>query len=161
MVENTYEKKLGTDGKEYVLDYGNTNSEKYNSNKRIRYFDDKTQEWKEIKLGDEPITFRDVTFIGFNKTINISGKNVNANVILENSNGEQVQCWFATKTSKMYYYKTFGSCIFGNDRGNPVGISPLDGAYQGSAVQPIVFLKNNIDYDYNEDTNTYTINGYK
>ena len=93
--------------------------------------------------------------------INISGKNVNANVILENSNGEQVQCWFATKTSKMYYYKTFGSCIFGNDRGNPVGISPLDGAYQGSAVQPIVFLKNNIDYDYNEDTNTYTINGYK
>ncbi len=161
VVENTYEKKLGTDGKEYVLDYGNTNSEKYNSNKRIRYFDDKTQEWKEIKLGDEPITFRDVTFIGFNKTINISGKNVNANVILENSNGEQVQCWFATKTSKMYYYKTFGSCIFGNDRGNPVGISPLDGAYQGSAVQPIVFLKNNIDYDYNEDTNTYTINGYK
>lgn len=162
VVENTYEKKLGTDGKEYVLHYGNTNSEKYNSNKRIRYFDDKTQEWKEIKLGDEPITFRDVTFIGFNKTIVINGKTVRANdIILKNSSGASVNCWFATKRSKVYYYWTFGSCIFGNDRGNPVAISPLDRVYQGSPVQPIVFLKNNIDYDYNEDTNTYTINGYK
>ncbi len=128
VVENTYEKKIGANGKEYVYDHSKTEekSEEVNSKKRIQYFDEKTQEWKTLNVGDEPITFRDVKFIGFASSMVINGKFIRANNILQNSNGNLPVCWFATKTSDVYYYWTFGSCIFNGGRAGPVGVAPID-----------------------------------
>lgn len=130
VVENTYEKKIGTNGEEYVYDHSKTEekSEEDNSKKRIQYFDEKTQEWKTVNVGDEPITFRDVDPIGFSKGININGETISADTVLRNSNssGKWTTCWFATKTSDVYYYRTFGSCIFSGGRAGPVGVAPID-----------------------------------
>lgn len=123
VVENTYEKKLEDDGKEYVFKNGTKQAESKN---RLKYFDEKTQEWKILNVGDEPITFRDVKFIGFTGSMVINGKFIRANNILQNSNGNWPVCWFATKTSDVYYYWTFGSCIYGIGRGSPVGVSTTD-----------------------------------
>lgn len=130
VVENTYEKKIGANGEEYVYDHSKTEeeSEEVNSKKRIQYFDEKTQEWKNLNVGDEPITFRDVEPIEFNESININGETVLANSALRDSNssGKWTTCWFATKTSDLYYYWTFGSCIFSGGRSKPVGVAPID-----------------------------------
>lgn len=130
VVENTYEKKIGANGEEYVYDHSKTEekSEEDNSKKGIQYFDEKTQEWKTVNVGDEPITFRDVDPIGFNKFININGETISADTVLQNSNssGKETNCWFATKTSDVYYYWTFGSCIFSGGRSRPVGVAPID-----------------------------------
>lgn len=124
VVENTYEKKLEDDGKEYVFKNGTKQAE----SKNLKYFDEKTQEWKTVNVGDEPITFRDVDPIGFNKFININGETISADTVLQNSNssGKETNCWFATKTSDVYYYWTFGSCIFSGGRSRPVGVAPID-----------------------------------
>lgn len=135
VVENTYEKKIGTNGEEYVYDHSKTEekSEEDNSKKRIQYFDEKTQEWKTVNVGDEPITFRDVDPIGFSKGININGETISADTVLRNSNssGKWTTCWFATKTSDVYYYRTFGSCIFSGGRAGPVGVAPIDRIISG------------------------------
>lgn len=125
VVENTYEKKLEDDGKEYVFKNGTKQAESKN---RLKYFDEKTQEWKTVNVGDEPITFRDVDPIGINKFININGETISADTVLQNSNssGKGTNCWFATKTSDVYYYWTFGSCIFSGGRSRPVGVAPID-----------------------------------
>lgn len=125
VVENTYEKKLEDDGKEYVFKNGTKQAESKN---RLKYFDEKTQEWKTVNVGDEPITFRDVDPIEFNESININGETVLANSALRDSNssGKWTTCWFATKTSDLYYYWTFGSCIFSGGRSKPVGVAPID-----------------------------------
>ena len=78
------------------------------------------------KCRGEPITFRDVKFIGFASSMVINGKFIRANNILQNSNGNLPVCWFATKTSDVYYYWTFGSCIFNGGRAGPVGVAPID-----------------------------------
>lgn len=124
VVENTYEKKLEDDGKEYVFKNGTKQAE----SKNLKYFDEKTQEWKTVNVGDEPITFRDVDPIGINKFININGETISADTVLQNSNssGKGTNCWFATKTSDVYYYWTFGSCIFSGGRSRPVGVAPID-----------------------------------
>ena len=124
VVENTYEKKLEDDGKEYVFKNGTKQAE----SKNLKYFDEKTQEWKTVNVGDEPITFRDVDPIGINKFININGETISADTVLQNSNssGKGTNCWFATKTSDVYYYWTFGSCIFNGGRAGPVGVAPID-----------------------------------
>lgn len=124
VVENTYEKKLEDDGKEYVFKNGTKQAE----SKNLKYFDEKTQEWKTVNVGDEPITFRDVDPIGINKFININGETISADTVLQNSNssGKWTTCWFATKTSDLYYYWTFGSCIFSGGRSKPVGVAPID-----------------------------------
>ena len=128
VVENTYEKKIGANGEEYVYDHSKTEeeSEEVNSKKRIQYFDEKTQEWKNLNVGDEPITLRRVDFIGFTGSMVINGKIIRANTILQNSSGASVNCWFATKTSNVYYWRTFGSCIFSNTRSDPVEVAPID-----------------------------------
>lgn len=135
VVENTYEKKIGANGEEYVYDHSKTEekSEEDNSKKRIQYFDEKTQEWKTVNVGDEPITFRDVDPIGFSKGININGETISADTVLRNSNssGKWTACWFATKTSDVYYYWTFGSCIFSGRRAEPVGVAPIDRIISG------------------------------
>lgn len=133
VVENTYEKKIGANGEEYVYDHSKTEekSEEDNSKKGIQYFDEKTQEWKTVNVGDEPITFRDVKFIGFTSSMVINGKFIRANNILQNSNGNWPVCWFATKTSDVYYYRTFGSCIFSGGRAGPVGVAPIDRIISG------------------------------
>lgn len=128
VVENTYEKKLEDDGKEYVFKNGTKQAESKN---RLKYFDEKTQEWKILNVGDEPITFRDVKFIGFTGSMVINGKFIRANNILQNSNGNWPVCWFATKTSDVYYYRTFGSCIFSGGRAGPVGVAPIDRIISG------------------------------
>lgn len=128
VVENTYEKKLEDDGKEYVFKNGTKQAESKN---RLKYFDEKTQEWKTLNVGDEPITFRDVKFIGFTGSMVINGKFIRANNILQNSNGNWPVCWFATKTSDVYYYRTFGSCIFSGGRAGPVGVAPIDRIISG------------------------------
>lgn len=128
VVENTYEKKLEDDGKEYVFKNGTKQAESKN---RLKYFDEKTQEWKILNVGDEPITFRDVKFIGFTGSMVIKGKFIRANNILQNSNGNWPVCWFATKTSDVYYYRTFGSCIFSGGRAGPVGVAPIDRIISG------------------------------
>lgn len=130
VVENTYEKKLEDDGKEYVFKNGTKQAESKNG---LKYFDEKTQEWKTVNVGDEPITFRDVDPIGINKFININGETISADTVLQNSNssGKWTNCWFATKTSDVYYYWTFGSCIFGGGRARPVGVAPIDRIISG------------------------------
>lgn len=66
--------------------------------------------------------------IEFNESININGETVLANSALRDSNssGKWTTCWFATKTSDLYYYWTFGSCIFSGGRSKPVGVAPID-----------------------------------
>lgn len=130
VVENTYEKKLEDDGKEYVFKNGTKQAESKNI---LKYFDEKTQEWKTVNVGDEPITFRDVDPIGINKFININGETISADTVLQNSNssGKWTNCWFATKTSDVYYYWTFGSCIFSGGRSRPVGVAPIDRIISG------------------------------
>lgn len=154
---HTYEIKEDKNGEKVLLMNGEK-AKVHIGTANARYFDEKTQEWKKLEYGDEPITFRDVEFsrlIGY-----INGKYIDADTTLQNSSGSLPACWFATKTSKTYYNCTYGSSIFAGRRNNPVQIATSDAAFS-YYVQPIVILKNNIDYEYDEDTNTYTIKGYK
>lgn len=104
--ENTYEIKLDEeDGKEYVYKNGQKDT---NANKKVIYFDEKTEEWIKLKVGDNPVTFKDVWFNGFNGGVRIDGSIVFIdNLIKHNSNGVYVRCWFASTASDLYYYWTF------------------------------------------------------
>lgn len=156
---HTYEIKEDQNGEKRLLMNGG-NARVHIGTAKARYFDEKTQEWKKLEYGDEPITFRDVEVSEFNEYININGKHITANTTLQNSSGSWPNCWFATKTSNTYYNCTYGSSIFAGSRRHPVQIATSDAAFS-YCVQPIVILKNNIDYKYDENTNTYTIEGYK
>ncbi|MGN1270492.1 MAG: hypothetical protein ACI4UX_00615 [Clostridia bacterium] len=130
---------------------------------RLEYFDEKTQEWKTLDYGDEPVTFIDIVRLGWASVL-VSGNYYNVNtIIMQDSNATIPNCWFATKTSRKYYAATYGNSIFGGRRSGPVAESTIDVVRFGysNAVQPIVYLKADIEYEYNEETNTYKILGYK
>ena len=150
----TYEIKTDEeDGKEYI--YINETKWKENgATYKVRYYDETSKEWKTLALGDAPVTFNEIE-VGF------TGEQ--RNFLRSNKDGTDVRCWFATKHSKVYYFWIAGSCIYGLSRGGPVPLSILDSydAQKTQNVQPIVFLKDNINLQYDATTKTYTILGYK
>ena len=156
IVTRTYRKVKEDDGTEYIYmkEGDGTEVKQVQQKKQLIYYNETTKEWVTLQAGDDPITFNDVKLNWIN-LYNIS----------KNANGELVYCWYATKSSDVYYYLTFGSSIMALSRGNPVAIALLDSYVvqqtQTQNVQPIVFLKDNINLQYDATTKTYTIVGYK
>lgn len=158
IVTRTYRKVKEDDGIEYIYmkeGDGTEVKQVYNNTQnknQLIYYNETTKEWVTLQAGDAPVTFNDVKR-NWNNPYNIS----------KNTNGELVYCWFATKSSDVYYYSVFGNSIEGGGRGEPVPIAMIEwySASSDRNVQPIVFLKDNINLQYDATTKTYTIVGYK
>ena len=128
-VENTYEIKIDEeDGKEYVYKNGQKDT---NAMRKVIYFDEKTQEWIRLKVEDGPIVFKDRDFEkidGKNGHAVINGTWIGASnsVLMSNKDGEWQQCWFTAKNTSVYYYWTYGCCIWSAQRAGPVPVAPTD-----------------------------------
>lgn len=83
---------------------------------------------------------------------------------LFNINEKSVYIWYANNCSGDYYNGIYGNGILCQERSHPVAASMLGyfmTSYARCFVQPVVYLKSNLSYEYDSETNTYTILGYK
>ena len=158
IVTRTYRKVKEDDGIEYIyMKEGNGTEVKqvYNNTQnknQLIYYNETTKEWVTLQAGDDPVTFNDIER-NWGNPYNIG----------QNTNGKQIYCWYANTASNVYYYSVFGNSIKRGQRGEPVSVAMIEwySANSDANVQPIVFLKDNINLQYDVTTKTYTIVGYK